>query len=117
MTYTREQIKKSDMLAVLPAVIVSQHKVAGHTVAGLIPNKHIKDFCEITKTFMIIPDMLYVSYETSTWILEKENNYTFPIRVESITIYENFVEYELTRVRELSQAKPEDRDATTLNLN
>ena len=116
-TYTRKQIKESDKLSVLLAVILTVHKVAEHTIRGLIPNKDVEDFCEITKTFMTIPDNVYISYETSTWIIEEENKFTFPIRVEEITVYDNFIEYELIRIKELSQAKPEERDAKNLNLN
>lgn len=129
ITFQRAEIKADPALNNLLVAILKHHKTPDHTVKHLIELKHVDDVCEVTTIFGKLPqakskgDFVYLSYEVSTWIkpLDKPEPdqfpYHFPTRVESITLYENFVEYETTRVREISAAAADSRDTGSLNLN
>lgn len=121
-TWTREEIKADEVLSKLLKVILAQHKTPEHTVRNLLHNQHIPDICELTTLYLVLPGdkkskTIYLCYDASHWIRPEPTRIGFPTRVESITIFDDFVEYETDRVRRISAAPPEGRDDRTLNLN
>ena len=121
-TWTREQIKADPVMSELLRLILSKHTTPGHTVKNLLELQHVPNVCELTTRFVELPatenaDAVYLSYEFNSWISVKPEGIIFPTRVESITLYETFIEYESTRIKDLSGAAPEDRDNSALNLN
>jgi hypothetical protein len=120
-TWTREQIKADPVLLKLLQLILSKHETPGHTIKHLMELMHVDNVCELTTQFLVLPagkaPAVYLSYEFNTWIKVIDGKLTFPTRVEAINVFENFVEYEATRIKELSAAAPDDRDTESLNLN
>lgn len=121
--WTREEIKKDPVLFELLQHILKIHQVPDHTAKHLLSIQHIENICELTTLYLVLPGKvkgkdIYLSYETSTWIKpDKDKGFSFPTRVDAITMFEDFIEYETNRVKNISKAPPEGRDASTLNLN
>lgn len=97
--FEREQIKSDPALVKVLGVFVKKHKLLKQTQDKLLeaknPNLYAADrffgeFKDFDKE-----GSLYVSYETTTWYnVEKEK---FDVRVENMTFYENYVEFEGAR--------------------
>ena len=124
--YTRAEIKSDEVLNKLLQLILSKHITPMHTVKNLMDLRHVPDICEETVMFAELPaegehKAIYISYEFSTWVdtTSDPNQIKFPTRVDAITLYEHFVEYETTRVKQLSNASREDSNSgpDVLNLN
>lgn len=99
-------------------VIKRQHVISEPTAKELMDKKHIKDYCVITRHFAILygsPD-LWIHYDVSSWYKEVSGLPSAAIKIDSFVLYDNFIEYESSRVKELSAAKRQDRSGG-LNLN
>jgi hypothetical protein len=93
---TREEFKNDSVFRKLYETIKSNHKVAKHTEQVLIKNKHIKDFCEESTHFAPGKTSLFVHYEVASWYSPKKGGSVI-IRIESIAVYDNFIEYQIAR--------------------
>ncbi len=104
---SRKEIKADEVFSKLLKELVSKHEIAKHTEETLLKNWHVKDFCEIAVHFTIVHGKraLFISYEISTWYKEPNG---VRARVDSITIYDDFMEYESTRQRALHGTKRAD---------
>ena len=110
--WKRDFFKKDAVLSQLHQVILRSHKVADHTYKCLIENRHIKDFCEESRHFVLLPGNpdLYIHYDIACWFKEPNG---IQMKVESIAVYDDFVEYESSRIKQLS----ENKESEGLNLN
>lgn len=95
---SREQIKADEVWSELLQRIIQNHVVASHTKQTLLENKHVKDFCEEARHFVVIVGDIFIHYDTASWYKEPDGAV---VRVESITIYDNFMEYESARLKQL----------------
>ena len=93
--FSREFFKSDPVFYKLYQMIKRNHKVANHTERVLIKNKHIKDFCEEARHFVELPGEkpLYIHYDVASWY----KNGAAVIRIESIGVYNDFLEYEIAR--------------------
>jgi len=84
-----------------------QHKVADHTENTLLENKHTKDFCVESRQFIVIDraPQIYLHYDTANWFKEPMG---VQVRIESIGIYDDFMEYEKARMFQLHRAQSKD---------
>jgi hypothetical protein len=89
------------------------HVTAEHTKKVLIKNKHIKDFCEEATHFMVLLDapQIFLQYEVHSWY----TNGHVSIKIVSIGIYDDFMEYEKARLSGLHSAPPGDADIPNIN--
>lgn len=110
-TIQREEFKKDKIFNKLHKEIIKFHKVGEYTKKNLIENKNIKDFCEESRHFMT-NGTIFISYDVSCWF---KHPMGIQIKVDSITIYESFMEYESVRLRELYGDKVNDRDLPNQN--
>ena len=100
-------MKDPDVIGRIHRLIVSNHKVADHTERVLIENKHVKDFCEQARHFVILPgrEPLFIHYDVSSWFKEPMG---VQVVVDSIGFYDDFMEYESARMKQLHGAKKKD---------
>lgn len=112
--FKREFFKNDPVFSKLFEIIKKNHKVADHTEKVLIQNKHVKDFCEEARHYVEMPGKphLYIHYDTASWFKEPMGVY---VKIESIGIYDDFLEYNTARVNKLHAA--ENKDIPTSNLN
>lgn len=87
--------------------LVGHHKVADHTEKVLLENRHIKDFCEEARHFVMMPGKspLYLHYDVASWFKEPMG---VQVVIDSIGVYDDFMEYETARMRELHSAEKKD---------
>lgn len=101
---TRQEFKRDPDYMFLHAAIKENHKIADHTIKVLTDNKHIKDFCEEARHFLMIVNgkkgHLYIHYDVSSWYDKKGAL----IRIDNIAVYDDFIEYEASRVKQLNGA-------------
>ncbi len=121
MIIERAELKADPIWNKLMHVILRNHTTPSHTVKNLLNLRHIKNVCEETTKFVVVGDKedgeFFISYDFATWIQPDEDPIRFPTRIERVRIFEDFVEYESTRVREISAAPPEGRDKSPLPEN
>lgn len=114
-TYTRDEIKKDERLLALLKTISSNHRINLSTRKKLLINSN-PDLCAIDRQFgeLILKGnvMLYISYDTSTYYNVKKQR--FDIKIDTITLYTDYLEYEIKRVRE-AHAHPESAEGINLN--
>ena len=91
----REEFKSDPIFQKVYEVVKRNHVSANHTINTLIENRDIKDFCEISCHFAVIPPNLPISYEAWSWL---ENSRVL-IKIESITFYDNDTEYMVERAK------------------
>jgi hypothetical protein len=105
--FNREFFKKDEVFKELFEFLKSKHQVANHTKKVLYDNRHIKDFCEIARHYIMMPgkNPLYIHYDVSSWYKHPQNA---QVRIDSIGIYDDFMEYEVARVKGLHSAKSAD---------
>jgi hypothetical protein len=110
--FDREFFKNDSVLGKLYEIVKQSHKVASHTQRVLIKNKHIKDFCEEARHYMMLPGEkpLYIHYDVSSWYKEPDG---VSIRIDSIGCYDSFMEYEAARLKGIHSTK--DSDGGNLN--
>ncbi len=104
--FNRKFFKEDPVLNVLYSHIKSNHKVARHTERVLSDNKHIKDFCEEARHFVEMPGSksLYIHYDVSSWY----QNGSAIVRIDNIGVYEDFLEYDIARLKQLHSTKQSD---------
>jgi hypothetical protein len=93
--FKREFFKNDPVFYKLFQIIKKNHRVAKHTIKVLNQNKHIKDFCEEARHFVELPGEkpLYIHYDVASWYGPRGPL----IRIESIGVYDDFIEYEIAR--------------------
>ena len=102
----REEFKQDPVYNRLYQELRKIHQVADHTMKTLIEGKHIPDFCEEATHFVVMQGKpsIFLQYTVATWLKEG----TFPVRIESIGIYDDFLEYEKARLTGLYSADEAD---------
>jgi hypothetical protein len=97
---SREELKTDPRLQDFFTLIKAKHEVASHTIDVLYKNRHVKDFCEEARHFVMIGGKkpLYFHYDVSSWYNSKKSA---TIRIESVAFYDNFMEYEKARLKGL----------------
>lgn len=110
--FSRKEIKNEPRLKPLYDLLKKRHRVANHTKKILLRNKDIKDFCEESRHFAMLPldDPIYMHYDVANWYQKPDK---VAIRIEAIAVYDNFAEYESARVKQLHNAS--DADIPGLN--
>lgn len=100
-------INDPEVLGKLHEAIVKQHKVANHTEKVLLRNRHIKDFCEKARHFLVLDGkpQLYLHYDVASWFKEPMG---VQVVVDSIGVYDDFMEYEKARMFQLHKAQKKD---------
>lgn len=104
---SRKEIKADEVYRHLLKYIAENHKIASHTEDILLKNKHVKDFCECARYFVMIKTEkpLFIHYDINSW---HKHPYGAQCRIENIGIYDDFMEYESARLRELHGAETKD---------
>jgi hypothetical protein len=110
-TIGREEIKNNPAYREIFEGIKKHHVVPEHTIKELLKNKHVKDFCVEARHFVALTGErpIYLHYDVYSWY-HKDGAL---IRIESITFYDNFIEYQANRLKAL-YASP---DSDGINLN
>ena len=105
--FNRDFFKNDPVFHRLYDVIKRSHKVADHTQRVLFKNRHVKDFCEEARHFVILPGIndIYVHYDVSSLWKDPAG---VQVRIESIGVYDDFLEYETARLRGLHSSKQSD---------
>jgi hypothetical protein len=103
----RDIFKTDPVFGQLYEGIKRNHKVAEHTKKSLIENKHIQGFTEESRVFVMVGniDPIFIHYDAHSQY--RENDHVV-VRIESIGIYDNFMEYESARMKELHSTKGAD---------
>jgi hypothetical protein len=107
-SFKRSEFKTDPkVLGKLHAKLVKIHKVASHTQKVLFENKHIKDFCEEARHFVILKgdSPLYIHYDVTSR-LDATNSIS--CRIDAIAVYDSFMEFENAKNRGLHSGKPSD---------
>lgn len=112
LTVSREQLKTDAVYNKVLQGILKSHKPPDHTRKNLMDLKEIPDVCEETEIFAQMGDRspLWISYIVTTWIQPEEKGFVFPTRVEAVTFYDDFQEYNTNRLRKLNAADRESRN-------
>lgn len=97
--FTRDQV-----FGELHARIVKQHKVPDHTTKLLYDNRNTKNFCVLSRHFLILNEKIFLHYDCSTWLKLDAVTATAPVRVDSIAIYNDVQEY--TKAFRTETSKP-----------
>ena len=109
MTEFKRDFFKNDpeVMGKLHNILVNGHRVADHTEKNLFKNRHIKDFCEEARHFTILQGKkpIYLHYDVASWFKEPMG---VQVVIDSIGVYDNFMEYETARMKELHGAKNKD---------
>ena len=88
----------------LAKLVIKNHKIPRHTQKVLVENRLIKDFCENSRVFALLPPEIGIHYNVNTWFVDD----TFLVKIESIGLYKDTVEYNNARMAQLSSAKDKD---------
>lgn len=102
----REEFKKDPIYHRLYTELRKIHKVAEHTMKTLIEGRHIPDFCEEATHFVVMQGKpsIFLQYVVSTWLVGRE----FKVVIDSIGIYDDYLEYEKARLTGLHSADEAD---------
>lgn len=111
--FPRDFFKTDPVLRKLYEVVKKNHKVAEHTEKTLYENKHIKDFCEEARHYVMCtgPKPLYIHYDVASWYHPSGAL----VKIESIGVYDDFLEYETARMKGLHGAENSDIPKSNLN--
>lgn len=112
ITIGREEFRKDPVFRQIFETIKAHHVVPGHTSKELLKNKDVKDFCVEARHFIELPGErpIYLHYDVYSWYHSKNGAL---IRIESITFYDNFIEYQANRLKQLYASPNSDG----INLN
>lgn len=112
ITISREEFKVDPTFRKLYEFILEHHEVAKHTTEVLFKNRNTKDFCEEATHFIVLPGKpgIFLDYEVYSWYKHPKS---VIIKIVSITMYDDFMEYEKARMIGLHSAK----DADIPNIN
>jgi len=108
MTEFKREWFKDEVIGKLFEAIKKQHKVADHTTRVLYENRNIKDFCEQARHFVVLggnTKPLYIHYDVASWF---HNLNGALVSIESIGVYDDFMEYETARMRGLHSGAKAD---------
>lgn len=110
--FNREFFKNDPVFGKLFEAVKRGHKVASHTERTLIKNRHVKDFCEEARHFVMLDGEkpLYIHYDVASWFKEPNG---VQVKIESIGVYDDFIEYETARLKGIHSTK--DSDGGNLN--
>lgn len=102
----REEFKEDEMFSKIYEDLKKSHKVPEYTIRILMENRHIDDFCQESRHFVSLTgkDPIFLHYDVSCWIAID----IIPIRIEAITFYDNFMEFEAAKNRGLHGSKNSD---------
>lgn len=105
--FKREFFKTDPVFSQLFERLKEIHKVANHTEKNLIENRHIKDFCEEARHFVVLGDKnpVFIHYDVASWFKEPNG---VRVTFNSIGVYDNFLEYETARMRGLHSGRGAD---------
>ncbi len=105
--FKRNQFIDDPVFGKLHEVIKQNHKVAEHTRKVLLKNKRVKDFCEEARHFVELSadKPLYIHYDVLSWF-KRPNR--VEVRIESIGVYDDLLEYEVARLKGLHSSKESD---------
>ena len=99
----REVFTNDEVFSILHLNLMAIHQVAPHTEKVLLANKHVKDFCEEARHFVIMTGAgsgdYFISYDVSSWL---KDTGSVLVRIDNITVYDTFMEYERERMKVLS---------------
>lgn len=100
--FPRKFFKNDPVMGKLFDVIKRNHKVADHTAKVLYNNRHIKDFCEEARHFVLLPGEkpLYIHYDVASWY---HPSGAAQVKIESIGVYDDFLEYEKARLGRITE--------------
>ncbi len=103
ITIERDEFKKTKEFNLIFQTVKRAHQVPAHTEKILRENAHIEGFTEVSKHFadIGIKPKLYISYVTNSQI---EGNHVY-VRFESITFYDNEIEFMLEKAKALHSDK------------
>ncbi len=104
--FPRSFFKNDPVMGKLFELIKSRHVVADHTAKVLFENKHVKDFCETSRTFVTMEGRpsLFIHYDAESWFHPDGAI----VKIISIGVYDDFMEYEKARTFQLHKAKNKD---------
>ncbi len=110
--FESELFRKYLPIETLYEVIKKKHHVATHTKKVLYMNRHVKDFCEEARHFVLmdLKPPIYLHYDVTSWYHSSSG---VVIKIERIAIYDNFNEYEAARLRGLHTTV--NQDGVSLN--
>lgn len=103
----RETFKSDPIYKQVYESIKHSHKVADHTQRILFQNRHTKNFCEQARHYVILggENPIYVHYDVASWWKEPAGCI---VCIDSIGFYDNFIEFEVARLRGLHEAEKAD---------
>lgn len=98
--------KDDEVIGKIYKIIKKNHKVAEHTKKVLMDNADIKDFCEEARHFIILGESkpLHIHYDVASWYQDG----AALIKIESIGVYDDFLEYEVARLKGIHSTKNSD---------
>lgn len=103
----RDELKADPTLKKLYEVIKSKHVVPDFTIKTLMENRHVKDFCEESKFFVVLGDdndPIFMHYDVANWYKDK----SVLVKIERIGIYKDFLEYDVARMKGIHSTKDSD---------
>jgi len=102
----REEFKEDEVFSRVHKALMESHKVPDYTIKELTEKRHIKDICQEARFFLIMgaKDPFFIHYDVANWI--KDN--VISIRIDAITFYDNFMEFEKAKNIELHGSKNSD---------
>lgn len=105
--FDREFFKTDPVFHKLFMILKEHHKVAEHTQKNLYEGRYIPDFCEEARHFTMLPGEkpIYLHYDVASWWKDPAG---VQVRIETIGVYDDFMEYETARMRELHSAERKD---------
>lgn len=107
ITKEKSEFKDDEVFNYIYEQIKKRHIIPQHTRDNLISKSSIENICESTKHFahLTVKSVdFYISYETDTWVREREQDFLFPVRFSTITLYDSMIEYNTCRIKELGAA-------------
>lgn len=96
-TIGREEFKNDPVFSRVFEDIKQHHVVPEHTSKELLKNKDVKDFCVEARHFVEWASF-YIHYDVLSWYHSKDSAL---IRIDAITFYDNFQEYQANRLKAL----------------
>lgn len=118
ITIERKELKKE--WAFLIQFIQHKHRFSEDSKRLLRENKDIMGYTVIEQYFAMSDNELFISYEMESLIIDKpliDGTASAGRRIMSVTIYDNYVEYETARMKNLGRAATEGHSTEGLNLN
>lgn len=109
----RDDLKRDKAWNILLNALIKIHVPEQDTVSLLLSKADVKGFTEVRRHFLILDNKYYVSYVANSYLKEGLPEPAVGVQVESVTVYDDYVEYETTRHKMMSEAASQ----TGLNLS